>query len=291
MVAQSGLTRASRPGYRPPSHMARRAPTRFPGPLIGVLHLGELLGQPGFAGIGPLLAAVERDAAALLAGGIEALLLENWRDESPGPCVGPESVACLALVARAVRALSPGPVGINVLPNDYRAAFALARACELAFVQLDVFSDAVRTDYSYSQAPPFEVRVDLTDVARARRELSAEGVLLLATVHPKHYALLEPALTLEESARRALEHGADGLVVTGTHTGSAPDPARVARVKAVAGSAPVLVGSGLDLGNCAALLARCEGAIVGTALRGPDMGPVDPARVAALVAAVRAAAG
>lgn len=254
--------------------------------LVGVLHLGHLLGQAGFRGTEALLAPILRDMEALVAGGLSALLLENWRDESPGPTVGPESVACLALVADAVARRTTLPVGVNVLPNDYAAAFALARACGLAFVQMDVFCDPVRTDYSYSQAPPFEVRVDLDDVARARRRLQAEGVTLLATVHPKHYTLLEPR-TLEQSTREALAGGADGVVVTGAATGSAPDPDRVRRVKAAAGAAPVLLGSGLTAENAPLLLPHCDGAIVGTALRGPDMGPVDPDRVRALVAAAR----
>ena len=256
--------------------------------LVGVLHLGHLLGQEGFRGLSALLAPLLRDMELLLEGGVDALLLENWRDESPGPFVGPESVACLALVAEAVARRTTLPVGVNVLPNDYPAAFALASACGLRFVQMDVFSDPVRTDYSYSQALPFEVRVDLEDVARCRRRLSAQGVALLATVHPKHYTLLAER-TLEQSTREALAGGADAVVVTGTRTGSAPDPERVRRVKAAAGEAPVLLGSGLTPDNAPALLPLCDGAIVGTSLRGPDMGPVELERVRALVSAARLA--
>lgn len=271
-----------------PSRPSTSAWTPGGGALIGVLHLGELLGQPGFRGVEAEVATALRDAELLQAGGLDALIIENWRDTSPGPFVGPESVACLAAVARAVVERARVPVGINVLPNDYRAAFALARACGLAFVQLDVLVDPVRTDYSYSTAPPFEVRVDLQDLARTRERLGAVATPLLATVHPKHYALLEER-TLERSVEDAVAAGAQGVVVTGTRTGSAPDPERVRRAKAAAGSTPVILGSGLDPENARALLPLCDGAIVGTALRAPDMGQVDPARVRALVAAARAA--
>lgn len=253
--------------------------------IIGVVHLGELLGQPGFAGIERVVDDAVRDARALVEGGCHAVLVENWRDSSPGPFVGAETVACLARAGRAVVEAVPVPVGTNALPNDYRAAFGLARAVPHAFVQLDVLPDAVRTDFSVSTAPPFDVRVDRADLARWRRELGADGVPLLGGVHPKHYALLEPARSLEASAREAVAWGADAVVVTGARTGSAPDPERIATVRrAVGPDVPVVVGSGLDLKNAAALLERADAAIVGTAFKTPDFSRVLVEKVAALVA-------
>ncbi|MBX3471317.1 MAG: phosphorybosylanthranilate isomerase [Planctomycetes bacterium] len=256
--------------------------------ITGVLHLGRLLGQEGFAGVGALTAAALDDARALEAGGVDALLVENFADASPGPFVDAATVACLARVCAAVRAATALPVGVNVLPNDYRAAFALARACGLDFVQLDVLVDAVRTDYSYSDAPPFEVRVDLADLAAVRARLGAQGVPLWGTVHPKHYALLE-ATALEAQAVAAVQAGAQAVVVTGAATGQAPDAGRVARVRRALGQdVPLVVGSGLDASNAAALLEHADGAIVGTALRAPGLGPVVVEQVRAVVAAARA---
>lgn len=255
--------------------------------IIGVLHLGRLLGQPGFEGLEVVTARALEDARLLEAGGCDALIVENFADTSPGPFVGPEAVACLAHVCERVRRHVALPVGLNVLPNDYRAAFALARTCGLAFVQLDVLVDPVRTDYVYSTAPPFDVRVDLADLAATRARLGAEQVPLLGTVHPKHYTLLEPR-PLEASIAAAARAGAQAVVVTGAATGSAPDPERIARAARAAGDLPVVVGSGLDAGNARALLAHARGAIVGTAFRAPDLGPVLLDKVREVIAAVRA---
>lgn len=252
-------------------------------PIIGVIHLGRLPGQPEAP---PLAVVIERaldDARNLEAGGAGALLIENWKDESPGPFVDARAKAALAAITQAVVGAASAPVGLNVLPNDYRAAFELAARFGARFVQLDVFSDAVRTDYSYSQVAPFEVRVDFDDV-RAHRA-RAEGVALLASVHPKHYALLEPD-AIEESARRALAEGADALVVTGVATGSAPSAERVRRVKQAAGDAPVFIGSGLGPENAADLWPESDGAIVGTAIRTKDFSQVVVAKVQALVSAL-----
>lgn len=254
--------------------------------IVGVLHLPRLLGQVGFAGLGAVVDAALEDARALEEGGVDALLVENFADASPGPFVDAGAVACLAHVCAAVRGAVGLPVGVNVLPNDYRAAFALARTCELAFVQLDVLVDAARTDYTYSDAPPFEVRVDLADLAATRARLGAQDVPLWGTVQPKHYALLEPC-PLEASIARAAAAGAQAVVITGPATGTAPDPARLALARQAAGDLPLVVGSGLDAGNARALLERCDGAIVGTSLRAPGLGPVVPAQVRAVVAAAR----
>ncbi len=254
--------------------------------IVGVLHLPRLLGQVGFAGLTAVTREVLDDARRLEEGGVDAVLVENFADTSHGPFVDAASVACLAHVCAAVRAAVAVPVGVNVLPNDYRAAFALARTCELAFVQLDVLVDRVRTDYTYSDAPPFEVDVDLPDLAATRARLGAEPVPLWATVQPKHYALLEPC-PLEDSVARAARAGAQAVVVTGPVTGTAPDVERLARARRAAGGAPLVVGSGLDARNAAALLEHVDGAIVGTALRAPGLGPVVIEQVRAVVGAAR----
>lgn len=257
-------------------------------PLIGVVHLRHLPGQRGFTTLEALVQHAVSEAKALEEAGLTAILIENWEDQTPGPFVGPDAVAALTVVTRVVAGAVALPVGVNVLPNDYRAAFALVASAGARFVEVDVLADAVRTDYSHSEVPPFEVRVDGDDVEAWRARLGATEVPLLAQVHPKHYQLLEPALPIEGSARLAYKLGADAVVVTGSATGSAPDPSEVARLKQAAGDRPVLIGSGLSPVNAAALLTVADGAIVGTALKTPDFSRVDPERARALVAAARA---
>jgi len=255
-------------------------------PLIGVIHLDLLPHQPGCPGFDVVRARALADLRALEDGGVDAVLVENYKDTSPAPFVGPESIAALAVITRDLLERSAIPVGVNVLPNDYRAACALIGTCGAHFFQLDVFSDRVRTAYSVSSAPPFEVEVQAWDVRGWRQKLAPDAPLL-ASVHPKHYALLEEE-PIEESARRAVAEGADVLVVTGSSTGVAPAVDEVVRVKAVAGQVPVFVGSGLCAQNARTLLAVADGAIVGTALKTPDFRQVELGLVRDLVRAVRA---
>jgi predicted TIM-barrel enzyme len=122
-----------------------------------------------------------------------------------------------------------------------------------------------------------------------RRRLGAEHILVLGTVQPKHYALLDPSKSLEQSVREAVGAGADAVVVTGTATGSAPLPERLERAKAAAGGCPIILGSGLDPSNAAELLRDCDGAIVGTSMKSEDFRRVEIERVRALVQASRKA--
>ncbi|RMG09321.1 MAG: phosphorybosylanthranilate isomerase [Planctomycetota bacterium] len=249
--------------------------------LIGMVHLGPLPGQGGSPGLAALTAGALADARALEEAGFDAVLVENWRDESPGPFVSPQDGEAIEAIAGAVARAVGVPVGLNVLPNDYRTAFAVADRLGLAFVQLDVLVDPVRTDYSVSRAAPFEVRVDPEEVCALR----PAGVGLLASVQPKHYRLLAPR-PLEDSVRAARRF-VDAVVVTGPATGAPPDVGRLRRAVEAAAETPVLVGSGLDPANAALLLAESAGAIVGTAVKTPDFARVDPERARALVLAVR----
>jgi membrane complex biogenesis BtpA family protein len=242
--------------------------------LIGMIHLGHLPGQAGFRGMAPLLERALADLEALQEAGLDAALVENWEDCSPGPFAGPETAAAMATVTRALVDAAQVPVGVNVLPNDYRAAFALVASAGAAFVQVDVLVDPVETDYSHSDAPPFEVRVDVDDLRAWRERLGATQTPLLATIHPKHYRLLEPSSSLEASAAAAQAAGADLVVVTGPLTGQPTTPERLARARAACG-VPVLVGSGLTAENAPELLSACDGAIVGTALKTKDFQRVD----------------
>jgi hypothetical protein len=70
------------------------------------------------------------------------------------------------------------------------------------------------------------------------------------------------------------------LLVTGEGTGAAPEVEEVREARRAAGRAPLLVASGIDADNAAALLAFADGCIVGSALKegGDARNGVDVAR-------------
>ena len=261
----------------------------FPGwdaqkPVIGMVHLLPLAGSPGYRGDpGAVREAALRDADALAEGGVDAIMMENFRDAPFFPGNVPASVtAQMTALAVEIRRRFDRPLGVNVLRNDGVAALSAAHAAGADFIRVNVLVAARLTDQGI-------VHGIAHTLLRERKHLGAERIRILADVRVKHSAPLGD-YPLEDEVEDLLHRGgADAVVVSGTGTGKATDPGEVARVKRAAGDAPVLVGSGVSAETVARLRDHADGFIVGTAIkRGASVGePVDPERVRELLAALR----
>lgn len=89
-------------------------------PIIGVVHLLPLPTSPRWGGsLKAVIARAEQESAALAAGGVDGLMIENFFDApfTKGP-VDPAVVSAMSLVVQRVKNLVPLPIGINVLRND-----------------------------------------------------------------------------------------------------------------------------------------------------------------------------
>jgi membrane complex biogenesis BtpA family protein len=251
--------------------------------LVGMVHLPALPGAPRFEGDREILRErAVRDARTLAAGGMDAVLVENFGDAPFYPDRVPRHVvASMTDLVGAVRRAVDVPIGVNVLRNDVRSALAVAAAVDADFVRVNVHVGARVTDQGVVEGQAHETM-------RLRERLDAD-VAVFADVGVKHSTPLGES-DLERGAREAAGRGlADGLVVSGTGTGETTDHADLDRVAAVAGECdvPTLVGSGVTPETVAATLGRADGAIVGTALKegGETTEPVDAERVAALIEA------
>ncbi|HEY8376221.1 MAG TPA: BtpA/SgcQ family protein [Nannocystis sp.] len=255
--------------------------------LVGVLHLPPLPGSPRAARpLADIAAAVADDARCLAAAGFDLAILENFGD-APffKDRVPPVTVAAMTRCALAVRDACPDlPLGINVLRNDGHAALALAAVVGAACVRINVLTGARVTDQGVIEGRAAEL-------LRLRRELGCPEVQIWADVAVKHSAALAER-DLESETRDLVERAlADAVLVTGTGTGQAVDPARLRAVRAAAAGVPVLVASGATASMLPDLVNMSDGCIVGSALRadGRAGGPIDPARAHSFAAAWRAA--
>ena len=252
-------------------------------PVIGMLHLPPLPGSPGSASpsrAGPIAETVLRDAQSLADGGVHALMLENFGDVPfyPGR-VPAHTVAAMTAIAGEVRRRFPElPLGINVLRNDGCSALAIATAVGAQFIRVNVLCGARLADQGILQGIAH-------DLLRDRAALRAEHVRIFADVDVKHSAPLA-AVSIESEVEDTLKRGlADALVVSGTGTGKATDPEHVARVKRVAGAAPVFIGSGADERTIASYLPHADGFIIGSAFKrdGDARQAVDAERVRRII--------
>jgi uncharacterized protein len=257
---------------------------RFERTVIGMVHLIPLPGSPRWAGsMRDVIAAALADARALIDGGVDALLVENFGDApfTPGR-VEPATVAAMSVVAAEVRREFPRTrLGLNVLKNDARAALGVAAAVGAEFIRVNVHAGAVLADQGVVQS-------DAYGTLRDRRLLGVD-VAIVADVGGKHAVPLAPVET-EQMARDLVHRGlADALVVSGAATGQATPLGEVKRVRSAVPDVPLLIGSGVTAETAAELLSVADGLIVGTSVKrdGDVRQPVDRARVEKLVAAAR----
>ena len=229
-------------------------------PIIGMVHLLPLPESPHF--VGDIQAIIQRaidDTQALITADVDALIIENFGDEPY--LIGeptPAQFALMARVATQIHQMTDKPIGINVQFNAWRAEIALAYACHAQFIRVEVFVDTVLS--AQGQVNPCSAQL-----MRYRQALGAKNIHIWADIQTKYTQNLLPQ-SITQSAKDAVNAGADVLIVTGSATGQATPLEMVGEVKSVV-SNPVLVGSGTTLSNVKNVLQIADGAIVGSALK------------------------
>ena len=203
----------------------------------------------------------QADAEALVAGGVDALIVENFGSAPfvkgcAGDRIPPHQAAALAQVCAAAKVFGV-PVGVNCLRNDAHTALGIAAACGLDFIRVNVHTGAYVTDQGLIEG-------EAASTLRYRELLRARRVQIWADVLVKHatpLAPLEPETATHDCVDRGL---ADAVIVTGAATGAPVDRGLLERVRGAASGRPVIIGSGLNLDNAQDLLAVADAAIVGT---------------------------
>jgi membrane complex biogenesis BtpA family protein len=255
-------------------------------PVVGMVHLAPLPGAPGYAEAGvdrhDVRERAVADAEALVAGGVDGIVVENYGDAPFYPDDVPSHVvADMTAIAGSVADAVDVPLGINVLRNDASAALSIAAAVDASFVRVNVHTGASVTDQGVIEGRAHETM-------RLRERIDAD-VAVLADVGVKHAATLGDR-TLREQVGDVVDRGrADGLIVSGPATGertSQSDLQTVVDARDDLGvDVPVFVGSGVTADSVADLLSTADGVIVGTAFKddGETTNPVDTDRVRRLV--------
>ena len=240
--------------------------------MFGMVHLGPLPGAPLFTSFEHLVDAALGDARAIAQGGCDGIVIENFGDRpfTKGR-VEAETVAAMTRVVTDVAREIELPIGINVLRNDALAALAIAAATSAAFIRVNVHTGAMVTDQGIIEGDAY--------ATLRKRAALAPDVLIFADYLVKHAAPLgEPSP--KDLRLRGL---ADAVIVSGSATGAAADPSRLAFLRREIPDAPLLIGSGLTEENAHAFDA--DGAIVGTSIQVD--GKVDPQRVERVVKAFK----
>jgi uncharacterized protein len=240
--------------------------------VFGMVHLGALPGAPLFESMDGVLDAALRDARAIADGGCDGIVIENFGDRPfTRGRVEAETIAAMTRAVCAIAGEVKLPFGVNVLRNDALSALGIAAATGAAFIRVNVHTGTMVTDQGIIEGDAY--------ATLRKRAALAPDVLLFADYLVKHATPLG-----EPSPKDLRERGlADAVIVSGSETGAAADPARLAFLRGAIPGTPLLIGSGLTAENAASFDA--DGAIVGTSIQVD--GRVDARRVERVVRAFK----
>jgi len=228
-------------------------------PVIAMIHLGALPGTPAN---GLSLHQIEKqalhEAKILRDAGVHGLMLENMHDTPYlRGHVGPEIVAAMAIIARAVKQTSKLPCGVQVLAGANLEAMAVAHAAGLDFIRAEGFAFAHVADEGFIQSSAAEL-------LRYRRAIGADAIQVWVDVKKKHSShAITADVDIGETAHAVEFMRGDAVIVTGAVTGDAPQRSEVLAVKKKT-RLPVYLGSGVTAGNLKSFFSAADGFIVGS---------------------------
>lgn len=254
-------------------------------PVIGMCHLPALPGDPHYdtaMGVSGIVDYARREIAALQDGGIDGILISNEFSLPYLTQTEPITAAVMARVIGEVRSEIRVPFGVNVL-WDGIASIDLAVATGASFVR-EIFTGAYASDFGIWNT-------NVGAAARHRARVGAADIKLLFNIVPEAASYLAERDLASIARSTVFNTRPDALCVSGLTAGATTDIEHLRTVKAAAGDTPVIVNTGVNRDNVADLLSVADAAIVGTHFKrdGVFENPADPARVAALMHALRGA--
>jgi len=234
--------------------------------IIGMIHVPALPGTPrALLGMKEILENVEHEAELFKKHNIHGVIIENMNDTPY--CLekdlGPETTACMSVVASKVRSVLPHsiPVGVQVLAAANRSALAVALSANLQFVRVEGFVYGHVADEGWIDgcAGP---------LLRYRHQISASNVAVYADIKKKHSShAITGDVSVAETAAAAQFFNADGVIITGSTTG---DPASTLDLQDVTAAVkkqfPVFIGSGVTPENIEQFKSA-KGLIIGSYLK------------------------
>ncbi len=227
-------------------------------PVIAMLHLAALPGDPGYDSTGGIAAIVARardELEELQSGGVDGVMISN---EFSLPYLTKTEPITAITMARIIGELLPRlevPYGVNVL-WDGRASIDVAVATGATFVR-EIFTGVYASDFGLWDT-------NVGEVARHRARVGGADVKLFFNIVPESATYLA-ARDLESITRTTVFATLpDAICVSGATAGAPTDAEALRQVKAAAGTVPVFVNTGVRAENVAAALAVADGAIVGT---------------------------
>ena len=256
-------------------------------PIVALLHLDALPGDPGFCGsVDAVLNHAGEDLRALQDGGVDGILFANEFSLPYQPVADIATISTMAYIIGSLKSELKIPYGVNVVKNPI-ATIELGAATGAKFGR-SCFSGAYMGEYGLYASNSGEA-------VRKRKALEIQDFKLLFKVNPEADTYLVHR-DVKVVAKSIMFGGfADGLCVSGAAAGSEPDDSILAQVYSVAkpNGVPVFCNTGCKHENVRQKLELCDAVCMGTAFKtgGRLTGRVEKDRVTSfmdIVADIRA---
>ena len=245
-------------------------------PIIGMIHVDALPGTPKYNGsVKAIIDRAVSEAELYQSLDVPVLMIENMHDVPYlNRNVGPEITALMTTILYEIKKKTCLPLGIQILAGANREALAAAHSAGADFIRAEGFVFAHVADEGTFNS-------DAGELLRYRKQIGTENILVFTDIKKKHSSHSITADTnIVDTAKAAEFFLSDGVIITGSSTGSEPSLEEIKSVKAKVGI-PVLAGSGITAENINAYLEYCDGLIIGSYFKqeGKWSNPIDPDRV------------
>jgi membrane complex biogenesis BtpA family protein len=202
--------------------------------VIAMIHLGAMPGTPLYdadGGVAKLIEGAARDAEALQAGGVDAVMFGNENDRPYLTSAPIEGVAAMTAIVQALKPMIKLPFGVNYL-WDPCASIAVAAATGAQFAR-EIFTGVFASDMGL-WAP------DCSKALRLRRNLGRPDLKLLFNINAEFAHSLD-ARPIELRAKSAVFSSlADAILVSGPITGQAVNQSDLRKVsEAISGNSRI----------------------------------------------------
>jgi len=228
-------------------------------PIIGMVHIQALPGTPN-SHFTPqeIIDKALKEAIIYKKAGIDSIMIENMHDiPYLKNGVGHEVSSLMTLVGNEIKKETKLPIGIQILAGANKEALAVAKAANLDFIRAEGFVFAHVADEGIIEA-------QAGNLLRYRKQIDANDIAIFTDIKKKHSShAITNDVSLLDTAKAARFFLSNGVIVTGSHTGS---EASIDELKELKDNLdfPIFVGSGITKQNILKYLPTADAFIVGS---------------------------
>lgn len=231
--------------------------------VIGMVHLLPLPGNAAYRGDKE---EIERcaiaDAHALIEGGVDAIMVENFNDWPQYSTEIPlQAYSVMLDIVTKIKSFCKLPLGVNIEMNAYEQEWAMAYAVGADFTRLEAFVDNRAGSFGFIEACS-------TPMAKMMQDFPSKTMLFTDVHTAETYGC--PDVAICEAAQNAKGHESSAVILTENDKSKRVTLEDVKAVREAVGDFPIIIGAGVKPNNVLEYLEVADAVIVGRGFKEGD---------------------